>query len=198
MESSKGPPLASIESPKVPSTWHPCQRLCQDPYLQIIVCGNTPLGGCSGQPPCPSNCLLDGHGPAFGRAAKPPSSPHTDSPLYIIVLVWYYVMPDGGTTASVARRAPILYGANGQYIIQYIIQYIDQINTRIDATGSFTDDHICTFSTRRSSREICLYMQTMHMSRDPPTDPSVHSYSNKVYETVSSMVSMETPPNDCI
>lgn len=151
-----------------------------------------------------------------GEAALIPPQIH---PLYIIVLVWYYVTPDGGTTASVARRAPILYGANDQYIEQYMIQYIDpppppfqiqfigerfriwtsgydmmfiRINTRIDATGSFTDDHICTFSTRWSSRDICPYMQTVYMSRDPPTDPSVHSYSNKVYETVSSMVSMES------
>ena len=157
----------------------------------------TPFDGCSGQPPCPSNCLLDGHGPAEGRAAKPPSSPHR-FPIVYYCPCMVLCNARRGTTASVARRAPILYGANGQYIDQYIIQYIDRINTRIDATGSFTDDHIGTFSTRRSSREIYLYMQTVYMSRDPPTDPSVHSYSNKVYETVSSMVSMETPPNDCI
>jgi hypothetical protein len=29
---------------------------------------------------------------------------HRSTPFYIIVLVWFYVTPDRGTTASVARR----------------------------------------------------------------------------------------------
>ena len=56
-------------------------------------------------------CSMDMARPSAGRRSRPQIPP-----LYIIVLVWFYVTPDRGTTASVARRAPILYGANGQYI----------------------------------------------------------------------------------